>query len=165
MGTNLKAEIASNTFAILSDEEGLALLATCTGTPVTTASLFSPGCMMVRTDSPEVYVNTGTTASPSWSLSSDTTSTQALSGAGAVDVVNSITEVTTTGADALTLADGSEGQHKYIVMVADGGDGTLTPTNLAGGTTITFNDVGDAVHLLFTSGSWFIVGNNGATVA
>ena len=32
--------------------------------------------------------------------------TQSLSGAGAVDVVSAITEITTTGANALTLADG-----------------------------------------------------------
>ena len=92
-------------------------------------------------------------------------STQALSGAGAIDIVSYISEVTTTGADALTLADGEEGQHKVIVMVADGGDGTLTPSNLAGGTTITFNDVGDSASLLFTNGSWHVIGQNGVTIA
>lgn len=94
-----------------------------------------------------------------------TNGTQSLSGAGAVDVTNMITEITTGGSDALTLADGAEGQHKYITMISDGGDGTLTPTNLAGGSTITFDDVGDSVHLLFTNGAWCIVGQNGVTVA
>ena len=94
-----------------------------------------------------------------------TTGTQALSGPGAVDVTNPITEVTTTGADALTLADGEEGQHKYIVMAGTGGDGTLTPANLAGGTTITFNAAGDSVHLVFTNGSWYILGSNSIVVA
>ena len=32
---------------------------------------------------------------------------QSLSGAGAVDLTNLVTELTTTGADALTLADGT----------------------------------------------------------
>jgi len=50
-------------------------------------------------------------------------------------------------------------------MDADGGDGTLTPTNLAGGTTITFNDVGDGVILFFDGTNWFIIANNGATIA
>ena len=94
-----------------------------------------------------------------------TSGTQSLSGAGAVDVTNMITEVTTTGADALTLADGAEGQHKYITMIVDADDGTLTPAHLNGGSTITFAAVGDAVHLLFTNSAWQIVGINGAVVA
>ena len=95
-------------------------------------------------------------------IAGDTTTS---SGAGAVAITGAIHEITTTGADALTLADGTEGQVLRIVMVADGGNGTLTPSNLAGGTTITFNDVGDAVTLLFTNSNWFIVGQNGVTVA
>lgn len=83
---------------------------------------------------------------------------QVLSGAGAVDVTSAITHIVTTGANALTLADGEEGQEKFIVMKTDGGDGTLTPTNYANGTTLTFNDVGDSVHLLFTNGSWSWMG-------
>ena len=55
---------------------------------------------------------------------------QSLSGAGAVDLDNLITELTTTGANALTLADGStSGQIKIVNMIVDGGDGTLTPIN------------------------------------
>lgn len=90
---------------------------------------------------------------------------QTLTGPGAVDVTSAITWVVTTGADALTLADGVEGQTKYIVMKTDGGDGTLTPSNFAQGTTITFNDVGDSAQLLFTNASWHIVGSYGVTVA
>jgi hypothetical protein len=95
-----------------------------------------------------------------------TTGTQSLSGAGAVDVTNPITEVTSTGVgDALTLADGVEGQHKYVVHIVDGGSAVLTPTNLLGGTTLTMADAGDTVHLLFTNGSWCVVGNNGTVIA
>jgi hypothetical protein len=90
---------------------------------------------------------------------------QTLTGAGAVGISVPITLVATTGANALTLADGAEGQLKYITMTVDGGDGTLTPSNLRGASTITFNDVGDSVSLLFVSGAWSIVGNNGATIA
>ena len=70
--------------------------------------------------------------------------TQLLTGAGAVDVVSAITEIVTTGAQALTLADGVEGQIKFLVMKTDGGDGTLTPTNFGSGSTLTFNTAGDA---------------------
>ena len=87
------------------------------------------------------------------------------SGAGALNLTDLITEVTTTGADALTLANGSAGQVKIVTMIVDGGDGTLTPATLAGGTTITFADVGDGVVLVYGTAGWVVVGNNGATIA
>ena len=94
------------------------------------------------------------------------TSVQTLSGAGAIDVVTGVTEVTTTAADALTLANGTVGQIKIIVMKVDGGDGTITPVTFAGGTTITMNDVGDSVMLTYaTTIGWVLVANNGCTIA
>ena len=51
-------------------------------------------------------------------------------------------------------------------MVADGGDGTLTPATFVNGTTITFNDVGDSVQLLYnTTGGWVLLSNQGCTIA
>ena len=92
---------------------------------------------------------------------------QTLSGAGAVDLTNLVTELTTTGANALTLANGTtSGQIKIINMIVDGGDGTLTPTTFANGTTITFNDANDTVALLYANTiGWVIISNSGATVA
>lgn len=90
---------------------------------------------------------------------------QTLTGAGAVNLTTLVTILVTTGANALTLANGSAGQQKIITMLTDGGDGTLTPTALQGGTTLTFNDVGDTVHLCFNGTKWAIVSNNGATLA
>ena len=90
---------------------------------------------------------------------------ESFSGAGALNITDLITEVTTTGANALTLANGSAGQVKIITMIVDGGDGTLTPATLAGGTTITFADVGDGVVLVYGTAGWVVVGNNGATIA
>ena len=88
--------------------------------------------------------------------------TTASSGAGAVAITGYIHEVTTTGTgDALTLADGTEGQKLAVVYVAEGAGADtaiLTPTNLAGGTTVTFNAVGDSADLLFTAGTWFVLG-------
>jgi hypothetical protein len=89
---------------------------------------------------------------------------QTLTGAGAVDITSLVTHVVTTAADALTLADGTEDQIKFIVMTTDGGNGTLTPTNLGNGSTITFDDVGDSAFLLFTNGSWHWMGGT-ATLA
>jgi len=95
-----------------------------------------------------------------------TSETTSLTGAGAVAITGSIHEITTDSADALTLADGVEGQHLYIVCVdQSSGDATLTPSNFAQGTTITFGDDGDSCHLLFTAAKWYMVGNQGCAVA
>lgn len=91
---------------------------------------------------------------------------QALSGAGAVDLTNVITEITSTGTDALTLADGTAGQIKIITMVVDGGTATLTPTTFANGSTMAFADVNDTVMLVYANTiGWVIVSNSGVTVA
>jgi len=82
-------------------------------------------------------------------------SEQALSGAGAANVTAYHTKWTTTGTNAGTLADGVvKGQLKRITMIVDAGDGTLTPANLVGGTTITFADAGDYVILCFNGTAW-----------
>ena len=73
------------------------------------------------------------------------TTPQELSGAGAVNLTTYCTHIVSTGANALTLADGTEGQFKFLVMKTDAGDATLTPTSLGNGTTITF-DVNAAGH-------------------
>jgi len=91
---------------------------------------------------------------------------QALSGAGAVNLTTLTTKITSTGANALTLADGTNGQVKACVMVADGGDATLTPTTKTGFSTIVFNDVGDSVLLqFFTTLGWMVLSNNGCTIS
>lgn len=90
---------------------------------------------------------------------------QTLTGAGAVDVTSFATNVITTGANALTLADGVQGQLKFIVMTAFVGNGTLTPTNLGGGTTLTFNAVADSVLLQFISTKWWVISNNSVVLA
>ena len=95
-----------------------------------------------------------------------TQSAQTLTGAGAVDITSQITHFTDTGTNALTLADGADGQTKIICQIATaGGAGTLTPSNLAGGTNITFNAVGENAQLLFTNDSWHVIGISGATIA
>lgn len=91
---------------------------------------------------------------------------QTLAAAGAVDLTTLVTRIDSAGAIALTLADGTNGQVKIIVMGTDGGDATLTPTTKTGYTTITFNDAGDGVTLVFiTTKGWIVAGNNGATLA
>tara|TARA_B100001093_G_scaffold501799_1_gene553941 strand:+ start:172 stop:582 length:411 start_codon:yes stop_codon:yes gene_type:complete len=101
--------------------------------------------------------------------SSITGGVQALSGAGAVDLVNLITELTTgAGAAAVTLADGTtSGQVKIINMIVDGGGtATVTPVTFANGTTIAFDAVAESVTLVWNSViGWVATSVNGATVA
>lgn len=82
---------------------------------------------------------------------------------GAIDTVSSISELATDGAgDAYQLADGTEGQLKFIILKTDGGgDAVITPANPGGYSTITMADAGDSVTLLFTNGKWYAVGQGG----
>ncbi len=83
---------------------------------------------------------------------------QALSGAGAINITSYYTAWTTTAANAGTLANGAQkGQLKKIQLIVDGGDGTLTPTSLSGGTTITFADVGDYAVLCWNGTAWVAI--------
>jgi len=101
---------------------------------------------------------------PTW-LAFDSTP-QALTAAGAVNLTTAVTTIATSGAIALTLANGAVGQIKILCMTTDGGDATLTPTTLNGYTTITFNTVGDSCVLIYNStGGWSVIANQGCTLA
>ncbi len=70
------------------------------------------------------------------------------------------------GAEALTLANGEEGQLLVINMVVDGGDvGTLTPATSTGWSTIAFADAGDQAVLLYVddTAGWIILSTFGLT--
>ena len=85
---------------------------------------------------------------------------QALSGAGACNVTAFYTAVTTTGADALTLAAGTElGQLKKIQMIVDGGNGTLTIADPVSSSldVITFADAGDYVVCIWNGTAWRVI--------
>ena len=65
----------------------------------------------------------------------------------AIPLSASVVLKTTGGVEALTLADGEQGQRLMIQLVADSGDGTLTPATATGWATIVFEDVGDTAIL------------------
>jgi len=93
-------------------------------------------------------------------------SIQSLSGAGAVNLTDMMTSLTTTGASqALTLANGTVGQIKIITHTVDGGSAVLTPTTKIGFSTVTFTAVGDTVMMVYTAAGWAIIGDRGVTIA
>lgn len=92
-------------------------------------------------------------------------SAQSLTGAGAVDVTNAFTSLTTNGNNqALTLANGSVGEVKIITHTVDGGSAILTPTTKIGFSTVTFAAVGDTVMMIYTAAGWAIIGSKGVTI-
>ena len=94
---------------------------------------------------------------------------QSLSGAGAVNLTDLTTAYTSTGTgNAITLANGTVGQIKTIVHVAEAAatdTGVLTPSSRIGYSTITFNGPGESVTLQYFSQGWAIIGSRGVTVA
>ena len=136
---------------------------TLTGNDSTTMTFPSTSATIARTDAAQTFTGTQTFSGPIVG------GAQALSGAGAVNITQLTTKFTSTAAgNALTLADGVEGQIKVIVYVAEaaGGDtGVLTPTILGAGTTITFNAVGDACILQYLGTDWWAVSLRGAVLA
>lgn len=84
-------------------------------------------------------------------------------------VSNLTSGATGTSDSTYGLADGNEqGQIKVLVFKTDGtDDAVVTPTNLLGGTTITFADAGDTATLMWNTAAaaWVVLATNGAVVA
>jgi hypothetical protein len=125
------------------------IIATNSGATNTDAALFS---------------STGTTL-----YGAAITASTTLSGAGAIPITTSLVKFTSTGgAQALTLADGADGQRLTIVHDVKGtlGTGVLTPTTKTGFTTVTFTNAGDTVSLVYvTTRGWMVTGSYLATIA
>lgn len=101
-----------------ADKSGYTLLATCTGTPPTTAGVFQHGCIMIQTNSTTgttaQYENTGSSASPVWTLVSSpaqmaTPATIATTGNTDVYVLapkaGKVSSIVFSGVDALAAND------------------------------------------------------------
>lgn len=127
---------------------------------------FNDGTNWITTANTQNAVNAAVSAA-----GTTPTTFSALSGPGAVPVTQYRHRLTTTGtADAITLANGTNGQKILITYVAEGASGdsaVLTPASLLGYTTITFNDIADSAELMYdsTSAAWLIINVFNATVA
>jgi len=106
-----------------------------------------------------------TITSTATTISGLTYGVQNITGAGAISLTETVTLLTTTGTNAYTLADGTEGQLKIISMKADGGTATVTPDNFVNGTQIVFNDVEDTLTLLYQSTGWVVLAQQNTAVS
>jgi hypothetical protein len=97
------------------------------------------------------------------------TGSEDLASAAAASLTKTTSYFTTAAAETATLAAGTDGQVKVLAMAGDTGDMVVTVTNAgwksSGTGTITFNDIGHAVTLMYTNSKWYCIGNNGAVFA
>ena len=96
-------------------------------------------------------------------------SIQDIAAGGTTTVAVLTNQVFTVGADAggdiVTLAAGTAGQIVYFICEDESGVTTITPSTFNGGSSITFDALGDSVTLIYTAGTgWSIVGGNSYTI-
>lgn len=81
-------------------------------------------------------------------------------GTAASSLTTQQTDITSTGADNVTLADGAEGQEKDMFIAANsGGNITITPDNMHGGTSIAATTTGQTLGWKFTNSKWGLTKN------
>lgn len=82
-------------------------------------------------------------------------------GTGVIPSTSGFHQITTTGAgDAITLANGTPGQHLYILYVGRAGVGNtavVSPATFVGASIITFTQLGQSAHLLYGSNGWYFI--------
>ena len=102
IGSNFFTPISAATKIAFADQNGLALFGVVNTTPETQANTYSKGCLLIRTDNGTLYQNTGTSASPSWTVN----------GVGAVGPTGPLGPTGYTGASVIG-ATGSTGYTGY----------------------------------------------------
>jgi len=134
---------------------------------VEVAALDIKGTSISSADSSRVNINEDVTVTGVLTASGTIHGVQNLTGSGSTEVINltdTVTLLTTTGAQAFSLANGTEGQIKIISMKVDGGDATVTPATFVNGTSITFDSVNDTMTLLYQSTGWIVLAQQNTTV-
>ena len=83
---------------------------------------------------------------------------------GAASLTTAIELLNCTTANAIQLGDStSTGQIKTFIIDTGNADAVITPTDLLGGaTTITMDDLGDTVSLMWAGTGWAIIGSGSA---
>ena len=89
---------------------------------------------------------------------------ETLTGAGVVSVAKTVTVLSNPGSNGtLTIASGSTGQIKIIVMTSNSSTRTLTLDDSdLGHDTVVFNEAGDTATLLYIGSKWWVIGGTAA---
>ncbi len=86
-----------------------------------------------------------------------------------IDLGTSVSYFNTSGAESCTLGNGVEGQVKTLVMKNASGAMTVSVSNagwaISGSSNITLTNTGDSCILQYIQEKWFVIGNNGCTIA
>jgi len=107
---------------------------------------------------------------PSWIGLKDTA--QTITGDGSTSTAVTLTESTTlvnatSGAAPVTVADGADGQVKFIINKSTSGSNavTITPSSFVSGSTVNIDAPGRSVILFFKDSNWNVIGGNGHVIA
>ena len=118
-----------------------------------------------------VYSGNITVTLPNKTSTIQGSSTENITGAGALDDDVEVSTLALSGSGAVTLPAGRfAGQRKIIIMTTDNGDvtmtqsgGNLNSTNVS--TSIVWNDVGDNVLLVYNGSNWNVVSSQGVSIS
>jgi len=138
--------------------------ATGTGAPVRATS--------PTLTTPNIGVASGTDLTLSGKLVMTPEDVSSSSDGVALSAVISISNVTTNGdgdEDSVTLANGTEGQVKIVVIEAEGAGGDslgITPATFANGTKVVIDDVGESATFIYnTTIGWILISSVGGVVS
>ena len=96
-------------------------------------------------------------------------STEDVADAEAISLATAVSTFATSASETATLATGTEGQIKTLVLSSDSGDMVVTVAEAgwkASGTgTITFDDIGDTCTLQYINAKWYATASNGVAFA
>jgi hypothetical protein len=110
-----------------------------------------------------LFADVATPVSFSDKISITDTNTQ--TGSGAISLATNITFLSNfDSAGNCTLAAGTEGQLKIVIMTANTGDHTVTLQDSTIQNDISFDAAGETATLLYTNSKWYFIGGT-ATVS
>ena len=166
-GSKIQANVTNEDVYIESNGTGSVVLDLVSITDNTISTHVSNGNLELTTDGTgTIELQTATNVTGNLTVSGAFIgSRQTISGAGAINLTTLYTEITTTGTDAYSLANGTVGQMKIITMVVDGGDATITPTTFANGTRVVMDAVHDSVTLIYGASGWQVIASQNVTVS